>query len=456
MSFRTFAEGWAISGVMTLQSGLPFSILDSAAGTLFGPATYFTTGSLAPGMTLDDAFRSGRVSSRVNQYFNTGVFVPAPFIPDGGLIDGKFPVTGGGTIFGNLGRNVLRGPGQRNVDMALIKRTRLGGNANLVFRWEVFNVFNWSNFANPSSDVSSPNTFGNDQRHECESSHHAIRAEARVLNGLQAWPRSPAPLSGGRQDDVLWDDGERLYRRMWRDPGDGTRREFLVAQPCAEHPTLAAIRRLTHEHALKDYLDHPWALRPLELVREHGQTMLVLESTAARPLDQIIGAGAPVDTFLRLAITVTNAVARLHECGLVHKDIKASNILIDARSGEVRLTGFGIATRLPRQRQTLDPPELLAGTLSHMAPEQTGRMNRSIDSRSDLYSLGITFYHALTGKLPFAASEPMEWVHCHIARSPVPPRAVFDSIPAQLSAHRHEAAGEDSRGAVPDRRRRRA
>jgi serine/threonine protein kinase len=233
--------------------------------------------------------------------------------------------------------------------------------------------------------------------------------------------------------DVLWDDGERLYRRMWRDPGDGTRREFLVAQPCAEHPTLAAISRLTHEHDLKEYLDHPWALRPLELVREHGQTMLVLESTAARPLDQIIGAGAPVDTFLRLAITVTNAVARLHECGLVHKDIKASNILIDARSGEVRLTGFGIATRLPRERRTLDPPELIEGTLSHMAPEQTGRMNRSLDSRSDLYSLGITFYHALTGKLPFAASEPIEWVHCHIARSPVPPKAVFESIPAQLS-----------------------
>ena len=234
--------------------------------------------------------------------------------------------------------------------------------------------------------------------------------------------------------DVLWDDGERLYRRMWRDTGDGSRREFLVAQPCAEHPTPAAISRLTHEHDLKDSLDHPWALRPLELVREHGQTMLVLEPTTARPLDQIVVAGAPVETFLRLAITVTNAVARLHQSGLVHKDIKASNILIDARSGEVRLTGFGIATRLPRERRTLDPPELIEGTLSHMAPEQTGRMNRSIDSRSDLYSLGITFYQALTGQLPFAATEPMEWVHCHIAKKPEPPKAVVEAIPVQLSA----------------------
>ncbi|HJZ72328.1 MAG TPA: carboxypeptidase-like regulatory domain-containing protein [Vicinamibacterales bacterium] len=157
---RRLAEGWAVSGVVTLQSGLPFSILDSAAGTLYGPPTYFTTGSLAPGMTLEDAIRSGSASSRINQYFNTSAFVPAPFVPDGGVIDGKFPVTGGGTIFGDLGRNILRGPAQRNVDIAFIKRTRLGDKSTLVFRWEIFNVFNWANFANPASDVSSPSTFG--------------------------------------------------------------------------------------------------------------------------------------------------------------------------------------------------------------------------------------------------------------------------------------------------------
>ena len=157
---RKLAEGWALSGVATLQSGLPFSVLDSAAGTLFGPATYFTTASLAPGKTLEDAVLHGSVSGRVDRFFDTDVFVPATFIPDGGLIDGRFPVTGGGTIFGNLGRNVLRGPGQRNVDIALIKRTRLGEDMTVVFRWEVFNVFNWANFANPASDVSSPSTFG--------------------------------------------------------------------------------------------------------------------------------------------------------------------------------------------------------------------------------------------------------------------------------------------------------
>ncbi|HXH66263.1 MAG TPA: transposase [Candidatus Limnocylindrales bacterium] len=141
--------------------GLPFSIYDSAAGTLFGPATTFTTGSLAPGATLESSSRSGSVSSRVNEFFNTSAFVPAPLIPNGGLIDGIYPVSGSrGTIFGNLGRNILRGPDQRVGDIAVIKNTPLTEHVKLVFRWEVFNVLNRPHFANPSSDVSTPGTFG--------------------------------------------------------------------------------------------------------------------------------------------------------------------------------------------------------------------------------------------------------------------------------------------------------
>ena len=96
--------------------------------------------------------------------------------------------------------------------------------------------------------------------------------------------------------------------------------------------------------------------------------------------------------------------------------------------------GFGVASRLPRERQAPAPPEVIAGTLAYMAPEQTGRMNRSIDSRSDLYSLGVTLYEMLTGELPFTASDPMEWVHCHIARQPAPPDERVAGVPGPLSA----------------------
>ena len=101
--------------------------------------------------------------------------------------------------------------------------------------------------------------------------------------------------------------------------------------------------------------------------------------------------------------------------------------------GNAWLTGFGIASRVPNERQSPIPVEIIAGTLAYMAPEQTGRMNRSIDTRSDLYSLGVTLYQMLTGMLPFSAADPLEWVHCHIARQPIPP-GDWAAVPDPLSA----------------------
>ena len=204
---------------------------------------------------------------------------------------------------------------------------------------------------------------------------------------------------------------------------------LLVA---AEETSLGCVRRLEHEFALKAELDADWAARPVALTHHNDRMALVLEDPGGAPLDRLLGRPLDVSHFLRIAIPLAGALRQVHGRGLIHKDIKPANILVDGTSG-VWLTGFGIASRLRREHQTPAPPEVIAGTLAYMAPEQTGRTNRSVDSRSDLYALGVTFYEMLTGQLPFTAADPMEWVHCHIARHPVPPNEQVACIPGPLS-----------------------
>ncbi|MGX9430246.1 AAA family ATPase [Bradyrhizobium sp. LeoA1S1] len=233
---------------------------------------------------------------------------------------------------------------------------------------------------------------------------------------------------------VLWEDGERVFSRGWRLDDNGNRVAVLLVAPAADHPSRTRLDRLTHEYELKDELDGAWAARPLALMRDAGRTILVLDDPGGEPLDRLLGEPMEVGRFLRLAIAVTSALGKLHQHGLIHKDIKPANIVVDCADGHVRLTGFGIASRLSRERQAPEPAETIAGTLAYMAPEQTGRMNRSVDARSDLYALGVTLYQMLTGVLPFTAADPMEWVHCHIARPPAPPGERLKDLPGSVSA----------------------
>ncbi|WP_321898738.1 trifunctional serine/threonine-protein kinase/ATP-binding protein/sensor histidine kinase [Paraburkholderia heleia] len=232
--------------------------------------------------------------------------------------------------------------------------------------------------------------------------------------------------------EILWDDGERVFCRRRR-LSEGAGHNVLLSWPAAEHPLPASLDRLAHEFSLKGELDRAWAVLPLEMVCEAGRTMLVLEDPGGEPLARLLGAPMEIEFFLHLAIGVAAVLGQLHQRGLVHKDLKPTHILVNCADGQARLTGFGLASRRPRERQAPEPPETTAGTLAYMAPEQTGRMNRSVDSRSDLYAFGVTLYQMLTGVLPFTATDPAEWVHCHVARKPVPPSARVENVPAVIS-----------------------
>jgi hypothetical protein len=223
---------------------------------------------------------------------------------------------------------------------------------------------------------------------------------------------------------------------LYRGRGNGNHTPILAVTLSAEQPSPQSVRRLEHEYSLATELDAAWAAQPLELTRQHGRPVLILKDPGGEPLDRVIEQHheQPIDLtrFLRIAIGLAEALGQAHRQGLIHKDIKPANVFVDD-SGQVWLSGFGIASRLTRERPTPVPPEVITGTLAYMSPEQTGRMNRSIDSRSDLYSLGVTLYRMLTGALPFAAADPVEWVHCHIARQPIAPSERC-TVPEPLSA----------------------
>jgi serine/threonine protein kinase len=223
-----------------------------------------------------------------------------------------------------------------------------------------------------------------------------------------------------------------LYRGVYPNPAGMP--PVLLLAAAATSPALETLRKLENEYSLREELDSACAVRSLALSEHCGQMTLVLEDPGGETLDRFLPGPVEMTRFLRIAVGIANALSGLHEKELIHKDVKPANVLVNPATGEARLMAFGITSRLPRERQAPTPPEFIAGTLSYMAPEQTGRMNRSIDSRSDLYALGVTLYEMVTGTLPFTASDPMELVHAHIARQPTPPFEKLKSVPRAVSA----------------------
>lgn len=254
---------------------------------------------------------------------------------------------------------------------------------------------------------------------------------ARAVDGLLA-SSSKRYLSAMTEQsnfgfEILWNDGEFFLSRS---AGAGAFCSVLILAAAVEQPGPTGIARLKNAYELRNELDRSWAARPLEFIPDHGKPLLLIEDHGGELLARVLGKPWELDQFLRVAIGIAAALRGLHQRGFVHKDIKPANVFVNTSTGEAWLSGFGLASRVPRERQAPGPPESIAGTLAYMAPEQTGRMNRSVDSRSDLYSLGVTFYEMVTGELPFMAADAMEWIHCHVARQAPSPGERVNLPPA--------------------------
>ncbi|MBW4563682.1 MAG: AAA family ATPase [Mojavia pulchra JT2-VF2] len=204
-----------------------------------------------------------------------------------------------------------------------------------------------------------------------------------------------------------------------------------------EYPTLVDIARLKHEYKILQSLDIAGVVKAVSLEESHRALALVLEDFGGEPLSTLLSGRLPpvlhsaqsrkLSEFLQIAIQLAQTLAQLHHHRVIHKNLKTSNVLFNPATEQALIYDFSLATRLSRENQTISNPNLLEGTLAYMSPEQTGRMNRSIDYRTDFYSLGVVFYEMLTGQLPFQASDPLELVHCHIAKAPICPSEITTS-----------------------------
>ncbi len=212
-------------------------------------------------------------------------------------------------------------------------------------------------------------------------------------------------------------------------------RPVIIKLLKADYPPVELITRLKQEYRIPQRLDHPGIVPALSLENHQNHFALVLEDFGGSSLKHQLQSGPlSLAMFLPMAIHLADILAVMHRQGVIHKDIKPSNIIVNPLTQQVKLTDFGIASQLSQEVAKLDPPDSLEGTLLYMSPEQTGRMNRAIDYRSDYYSLGVTFYEMLTGVLPFTGSDPLEVIHGHIAKLPPSPAQVNPDVPEAVAS----------------------
>jgi histidine kinase len=223
----------------------------------------------------------------------------------------------------------------------------------------------------------------------------------------------------------------------------------------AEFPTSEQIARLKHEYHIIADLDLPGVIQPIALEIQQNQVILVIEDIGGRSLKHYIqNNSVNLEIALSIACQIARTLADLHQHQITHKDIKPANIIFNPHSGIAKLSDFTLATRLSTETTSLLNPNQLEGTLAYLSPEQTGRMNRSIDYRTDFYAFGVTLYELFSGQLPFQSQDPLVLIHSHIAKAPPPlpealPSAIAEII-AKLMAKNAEDRYQSASGLVAD------
>ncbi|HEY9831743.1 MAG TPA: AAA family ATPase [Stenomitos sp.] len=202
----------------------------------------------------------------------------------------------------------------------------------------------------------------------------------------------------------------------------------------ADYPTPSQLVHYRQEYEILRKLNLEGVVKVYDLQNYHNTLVMVLEDFGGESLKKwLCEKSFSLSEFLPIALQITQTLGQVHHHQIIHKDINPSNLVFNPQTGQVKLIDFGISTVLARENPTLTSPQRLEGTLAYISPEQTGRMNRSLDYRTDFYSLGVTFYELLTHQLPFQTEDALELVHCQMAKQPVPPHLLVPDIPQAVS-----------------------
>lgn len=226
-------------------------------------------------------------------------------------------------------------------------------------------------------------------------------------------------------------DGKHI---LYRGVREQDQMPVFIKTLASTHPRLEDVARLKNEYNLLNNIDSPSVIKALELQEHQNNFYLILEDTQYIPLEKLTRIKKlGIQDKIKISIEITRALGELQSRDVIHRDIQPQKILVDPENFKVKLSGFDYASKIPRQRLSLKSPSMLEGSLYYISPEQTGRMNREVDYRTDFYSLGVVFYKLFTDELPFKSFDAMEVVHAHIAKSPIPPQDINPDVPLQIS-----------------------